>query len=261
MGSPMDPSEIMHAAPQLVKAVAPIAAAVPFTGIVKRMLGPAADELAEMWRDQIRLYRYGRQIKCVEKAEKMAEDAGFTPNAVPPKILFPLLEGASFEEDETLHTMWASLLANASSKKGAIVRPTFISLLKNMAPDEAELLRQMAERTERLNYLGPELRTHYKQIAIGCDPEADDYLSRRNALWLGFKHGFHEFCESLERTFVPIAGEEESEKELRYEACFTALEDAGLIERSAEDSLADGKMILSSRGKTFLAACSPPRPE
>src|SRR5580658_3981492 len=119
MASPMDPSEIIHAVPQLAKAVAPIAAAVPFTGIVKRMLGPAADELAEMWRDQIRLYRYGRQIKCVEKAEKMAKDAGFTPQAVPPKILFPLLEGASFEENEDLHDMWAALLANAASPENA----------------------------------------------------------------------------------------------------------------------------------------------
>lgn len=31
----------------------------------------------------------------------------FTPQAVPPKIPFSLLEGASFEEDEDLHTMWA----------------------------------------------------------------------------------------------------------------------------------------------------------
>ena len=28
--------------------------------------------MAEMWRDQIRVYRYERQLKCVEKAERMA---------------------------------------------------------------------------------------------------------------------------------------------------------------------------------------------
>jgi hypothetical protein len=92
------------------------------------MLGPAADELAEMWRDQVRLYRYERQLKCVEKAEKMAEEAGFTPQAVPPKILFPLLEGASFEENEDLHTMWAALLANAASSENAQkVKPGFVA--------------------------------------------------------------------------------------------------------------------------------------
>src|SRR5207249_7897863 len=106
------PNDLQKAV-EIAKIAAPLAAAVPFTGIVKRMLGPAADELAEMWKDQIRLYRYERQLKCVEKAERMAQDAGFTPQAVPPKILFPLLEGASFEEDENLHDMWAALLANA----------------------------------------------------------------------------------------------------------------------------------------------------
>ena len=40
------------------------------------------------------------------------------------KILFPLLAGASFEEDENLHDMWAALSANAASPENAdSVRP------------------------------------------------------------------------------------------------------------------------------------------
>src|ERR1035438_5844869 len=74
----------------------------------------------------------------------MAQDAGFTPQTVPPKVLFPLLEGASFEEDENLHDMWAALLANATSPLSAqIVRPGFIAIWKEMAPDEAGLLNWM----------------------------------------------------------------------------------------------------------------------
>ena len=146
----MDPTELIKAAPEIAKGAGALAAAVPFTAIVKRMLGPAADELAEMWRDQVRLYRYERQVKCVQKAEKMAEDAGFTPQAVPPKILFPLLEGASFEDDESLHDMWAALLANAASPENAeMVRPGFIAILKQMCPDEALLLNWIA------TYKGP----------------------------------------------------------------------------------------------------------
>ena len=85
----MDQGEIIRAAPEITKIVAPFAAAIPFTGIVKRMLGPAADELAEMWKDQIRLYRYGRQIRCIEKAKEMAQDAGFTSRTQSrPKFFF-----------------------------------------------------------------------------------------------------------------------------------------------------------------------------
>src|SRR6266571_6763229 len=143
----MDANEIVKHAPEIAKAATAVAAAVPFTSIVKRMLGPAADELAEMWRDQVRLYRYERQLKCVEKAERMAQEAGFTPQAVSPKILFPLLEGASFEENEDLHTMWAALLANAASPENSeTVRPYFIYILKGMAPDEALLLNGLYQR-------------------------------------------------------------------------------------------------------------------
>src|SRR3989442_12714808 len=125
----MTPDEFLKHPPEIAKIAAPLAAAIPFTAIVKRMLGPAADEFAEMWRDQVRLYRYERQLKCVEKAERMAQEAGFTPQAVPPKILFPLLEGASFEEDEDLHDMWAALLANVASPEDAQkVRPGFIAI-------------------------------------------------------------------------------------------------------------------------------------
>src|SRR5580704_7385815 len=140
----MDPADIVKAAPEIAKGVAAVGAAIPFTAIVRRMLGPAADELAEMWRDKVRLYRYERQLKCVEKAEKMAKDAGFTPQAVPPKILFPLLEGASFEDNETLHDMWAALLANAASPENAgTVRPGFIAILRQMAPDEGLFLNAL----------------------------------------------------------------------------------------------------------------------
>ena len=46
----MDANELIKHAPEIAKAATAVAAAVPFTAIVKRMLGPAADELAEMWR-------------------------------------------------------------------------------------------------------------------------------------------------------------------------------------------------------------------
>jgi hypothetical protein len=175
----MSADEIIKHIPEITTAargVAALGAAIPFTAVVKRMLGPAADELAEMWRDQVRLYRYERQLKCVEKAEKMAKDAGFTPQAVPPKILFPLLEGASLEENESLHDMWAALLANASSAQlRERVRPAYISILKQMSPDEAVMLNWMHSHVEykwpfddkdRPKFTFTELTKGYQQLGF-----------------------------------------------------------------------------------------------
>ncbi len=133
----MDPHELIAVSGQL----AGVAAAIPFTSIVKRMLGPAADEIAERVRDEIKLYRYGRQLSMLSKAEKLAKDAGFTPKAVPVKTLFALLDGASLEENEDLHDKWASLLANAANPTVSVpVRPSFVDTLKLLTPEAAKLL-------------------------------------------------------------------------------------------------------------------------
>src|SRR6266403_143242 len=163
----MDANELIKHAPAIAKVAGPFAAAIPFTAIVKRMLGPAADELAEMWRDQVRLYRYERQLKCVEKAERMAQEAGFTPQAVPPKILFPLLEGASFEENEDLHTMWSALLANAASPDNSEnVRPGFIAVLRQMARDEAGLLNWISSRISPTAHVRLPLHDLYRDLGF-----------------------------------------------------------------------------------------------
>ena len=72
---------------------------------------------------------------------RIAEEAGFTPQAVPIKLLFPLLDGASLEEDEDLHTMWSRLLASAASPENTNrVRPAYIAVLRQLAPDELAIL-------------------------------------------------------------------------------------------------------------------------
>jgi hypothetical protein len=232
----MDPNEIIKAAPEIAKGAGALAAAIPFTGIVKRMLGPAADEVAEIWRDQVRVYRYGRQLKLLEKAEKMARDAGFTPQAVPPKILFPLLEGASFEDNEELHTMWAALLANASSPDNAeIVRPGFMAILQQMAPDEAALL----------NWISGEL-------GGGRDGELDRGALMRAYAELGFgaRDYLHDTPSQMKESMTSVE---------RFEACRDGLMAAQLIksERKADVNV----YSLASRGYLFMKACRPPKPK
>jgi Abortive infection alpha len=224
----MSADEIIKHIPEIAaatKGVAALGAAIPFTAVVKRMLGPAADELAEMWRDQVRLYRYERQLKCVEKAEKMAKDAGFAPQAVPPKILFPLLEGASFEEDENLHDMWAALLANAASpENGNVVRPGFIAILREMAPDEAQVLNWMFEHSKD-SWLVTGKRFHWSEYAHHVRSSQEFDTSRKLA----------------DGTAVVV--------------CFQRLNSVMLIR------VEDDKYVLTSLGYQFLTVCRPPTPK
>ncbi|MGD1098638.1 MAG: Abi-alpha family protein [Bryobacteraceae bacterium] len=224
----MNPDDLIKAAPAIAKGAEALAAAIPFTAIVKRMLGPAADEVAEMWRDQVRVYRYGRQLKLLEKAERMAQEAGCTPQAVPPKILFPLLEGASFEDDEELHTMWAALLANAASPENAgKVEVSFIAILKQISPEEAQLLNWFRDTGE---------------------PEFDMLVTSI----------VHEYMK-----FIGVSSDKANA--IAVQRCFDALESYQLLRRvyfqiASTDPL-PSRPTLTDRGRAFLEACEPPKPK
>jgi hypothetical protein len=242
----MDPNELIKAVPEIIGGAAKVAAGtIPFTGIVKRMLGPAADEVAEMWRDQVRVYRYGRQLKLLEKAERMATDAGYTPQAVPPKILFPLLEGASFEYNEDLHDMWAALLANAASPEVQhdSIRPGFIATLRQLSQDEAALLdwvyRHVAKEMPGNDFYEPIHESELLQayVTLGFGPiESDSHRARESA----------------------------SASNWRFGSCLNSLEAAQLI-RTRFDVINVGRVnfyySLTYLGFQFVSACRPPAPK
>jgi hypothetical protein len=129
----MDLNELLKAAPQLQSIATTIVAGVPLAEIVKRVVLPSADVLGKRMADRVE--------RCFVKTAKMIEDAAVTPKPVEDKLVIEILRGASLEDDENLHDMWAALLANVASPENAgRVRPVFISILRQMAPDEAALL-------------------------------------------------------------------------------------------------------------------------
>ena len=244
----MDPDAIIKAAPELIKHGAEVVAALKLTDLAKAILGPATGEFAERIHDGVRLYRFGRQLKCLQKAEKMAKDAGFTPKAVPIKLLFPLLEGASFEEDENLHTMWAALLANAASPENAgRIRPGFIAILKQMDPHEAALLNTFYEELQA----EVEVTAENEFRKSGLD---DWTLSKqlRSLTSLDAKvAALIEKTLSLEGLTAQLLIEKTFWRK-DAENVFTEVEPAEGLEST---------FTLTFRGRAFIEACRPPVPK
>jgi hypothetical protein len=223
----MDADEIIKHAPEIAKGAGALAAAVPFTAIVKRMLGPAADEVAEMWADKVRLYRAERQASSVKKAERFLTDAGINPATVSLKLLFPLLEGASFEEDENLHDMWAALLANAASPENAAkVRPGFIAILKQMTRDEGRLLNWIFDQQG------------HPAVRISA---------------LVVQHS----RETTPSEALPRSSSDEGPSELGI--CLNGLEASFLIQMHNFKELSEPHYALTARGYAFVTACRPPK--
>jgi Abortive infection alpha len=113
----------------------------PITDLVKRIAGPAADEVGLTLQDSVKVYRAKRQYKLFEKMNRIVTEAGFAPNPIALKLLLPALDYASVESDEELHTLWANLLANSSDpRQYVVVLPAFPNVLRELMPRDARFL-------------------------------------------------------------------------------------------------------------------------
>jgi hypothetical protein len=71
------------------------------------------------------------------------------PRKVPIKVALPLIQAATLEEDEELQSIWAALLANASTpEKGESVSPAFVEILRSMGRTEVRTLIALYEAGE-----------------------------------------------------------------------------------------------------------------
>jgi len=93
--------------------------------------------------DLVKSWRWQNQVKILQKSKQFLEDKKLTASEVPLKILIPLLEKSSLEEDESLQDRWAKLLSYASSSKEFEYTKSFINILEQLTVLEANILNWM----------------------------------------------------------------------------------------------------------------------
>jgi hypothetical protein len=113
----------------------------PIADLVKRIAGPAADEVGLTVQDSVRVYRAKRQYRLLEKMEQFCKSRGIQPQPIPLKLLLPAIDAAGAECDEDLHTMWANLLTNAADPRHRGVLPSFAQVLRQISKGEALFLQ------------------------------------------------------------------------------------------------------------------------
>ncbi len=122
-------------------------AVADITDIVHRLFGPLADEFGQMMGDKVYEYRVRNFVSVMNRVKTLLADNRISPNAVPPRLLLPIADPASVEEDETLQQKWAGLLATASVQPD--MSPSFAEVLKQLSPSEARILDSMYDVTRR----------------------------------------------------------------------------------------------------------------
>lgn len=111
----------------------------PVQEIVREISGPAATEVGLMLGDFFRVWRLKRVVRYLEEVQQVSSRAGLRLKPVAPRVLFPILDSASLEDDEDLHQRWVALLTNAASD-GSKVLPYFPDFLKQLTSEDAQFL-------------------------------------------------------------------------------------------------------------------------
>jgi hypothetical protein len=113
----------------------------PVHDIVRQVSGDAATEIGLMLGDYVRLWRLKRTVRLLKDVKKVVSDAGLTLKPVAPRLLFPILDAATLEDEEELHQRWVSLLTNAARIDfDSDILPCFPDILKQLTSAEARFL-------------------------------------------------------------------------------------------------------------------------
>src|SRR5450759_752489 len=112
----------------------------PVQEIVCELSGPAAREVGLILGDYLRVWRLKRTVRLLEDVKQVASDAGLTLRPVAPRLLFPILDAATLEDEEELHQRWVALLTNAATAFDGEMLPSFPDVLKQLISAEVQFL-------------------------------------------------------------------------------------------------------------------------
>jgi Abortive infection alpha/Protein of unknown function (DUF2806) len=115
---------------------------VPLQKLLETLLGPAATEVGLSFGDSAKVWRFKRQIRLLQEVKRLLDQSGRDIKPIATRLFFPVLEAASIEDDDEMQTRWAALLANEATNIGS-VHPSFIEMLKQLAPGDARLLDKL----------------------------------------------------------------------------------------------------------------------
>lgn len=121
--------------------IAADAAVKPFDDLLTKLLGPSFEAIGGRWGDFWKDWREKHAKKLFQKVEKTIQEKDVVTEPISPKVFHSIVEEASYEDDEDLHTRWANMLVNAAdSRQETPVSPMFSYILRDFGPKEVKFL-------------------------------------------------------------------------------------------------------------------------
>jgi hypothetical protein len=165
-------------------------AVIQFLGLI---IKPGSKELGLLIEDKVRSWRVQNQIEILIKTQKHVEERGININTIPLKILVPLLEHGSLEEDEALQNIWAKMLANMLDSDNNYQNHIFPYILSQISIQDFEALQKLSDEEQKVSLIQDKMR-ELRNSESEDDTRFDGTTYRRH------KNKSKEFL-TLERTF------------------------------------------------------------
>jgi hypothetical protein len=139
--------------------------------LVRDLAGPAFKAAGEGLAAPIQYWRDKRILqgkKVLEETARQLEASGDAVRQVPVRMLVPLLEKASLEEEPELCRVWAALLANMARNPEGVL-PAFVSILGELSPTEVRLLASWATGSAEVKLLANAHHTNRESLDVVGD--------------------------------------------------------------------------------------------
>lgn len=115
---------------------------------LKDITPQAIKELGGLFSDTVRGWRVKNEVGMFKKVKEQIADSGLSIKQIPLKVLVPIMENSSLEEDPLMKEKWVNMLANAATGQEEI-SPNYAAMLNELSPVEVKLLDQIFVEASR----------------------------------------------------------------------------------------------------------------
>ncbi len=123
------------------------------TGFFRRLLGPSVEQIGLIGGDWARVWRVKNLLAISEKVDRICLEKGIDPASgrrLSLAVGLPLLEKASFQDDEFLQERWAHLITSSvhseeQAESGFSLDITYIEILNQLSQLDCEVLEFIVE--------------------------------------------------------------------------------------------------------------------
>jgi len=130
---------------------------------VDKLVMPTIEESGLLVKDQITMWRFKNQIKMLNKAQEYCLKHNINPKKISLKVLSPLLDYSSLEEDDFLTDKYAILLSNLVDSEQNIQNHVFPYIISQISKKEFQIIEYAYnEKHERTNKIKIEIDEYEK---------------------------------------------------------------------------------------------------